>query len=82
MCDLTPALVFFIFCNEKKKKIPLTPQGKELVLSGHTASVDQLKWDPTHVSRLATVSMDKTVRFWDARCTLLSSLSSHYCLFF
>ena len=49
-------------------------------LKGHTNSVDQLTWDPTHpdlyVMRvrassyrhsLATASTDKSVRFWDTR---------------
>ncbi|KAG0052281.1 hypothetical protein BGZ83_002787 [Gryganskiella cystojenkinii] len=36
-------------------------------LRGHTESVDQLRWDPTHPDHLATASCDKTVRIWDAR---------------
>ncbi|OZJ06344.1 hypothetical protein BZG36_00714 [Bifiguratus adelaidae] len=36
-------------------------------LEGHTDSVDQVKWDPTHIDRLATASCDKTVRIWDQR---------------
>ncbi|KAF9405228.1 hypothetical protein BGZ94_003686 [Podila epigama] len=36
-------------------------------LRGHTDSVDQLRWDPTHPDHLATASCDKTVRIWDAR---------------
>ncbi|KAI8377876.1 WD40-repeat-containing domain protein [Radiomyces spectabilis] len=36
-------------------------------LKGHTDSVDQLDWDPTHPDRLATASCDKTVRIWDQR---------------
>ncbi|KAG0332796.1 hypothetical protein BG004_001095 [Podila humilis] len=36
-------------------------------LKGHTDSVDQLRWDPTHADHLATASCDKTVRIWDAR---------------
>ncbi|KAG1054589.1 hypothetical protein G6F46_006063 [Rhizopus delemar] len=43
-------------------------------LKGHTDSVDQLDWDPTHPDRLATASCDKTVRLWDQRsgkCTAM-----------
>ncbi|CAO3631694.1 unnamed protein product [Cunninghamella echinulata] len=36
-------------------------------LKGHTDSVDQLDWDPTHANCLATASCDKTVRIWDQR---------------
>ncbi|KAI8137063.1 WD40-repeat-containing domain protein [Fennellomyces sp. T-0311] len=36
-------------------------------LKGHTDSVDQLDWDPTHPDRLATASCDKTARIWDHR---------------
>ncbi|KAI7848040.1 WD40-repeat-containing domain protein [Circinella umbellata] len=36
-------------------------------LKGHTDSVDQLDWDPTHPDRLATASCDKTARLWDQR---------------
>jgi THO complex subunit 3 len=38
-----------------------------LELRGHTASVDQLAWDPTSPDRLATASADKSVRIWDVR---------------
>ncbi|KAF9181070.1 hypothetical protein BGZ50_005746 [Haplosporangium sp. Z 11] len=38
-----------------------------LELRGHTDSVDQLQWDPTHPDHLATASSDRTVRIWDAR---------------
>ncbi|KAK4519805.1 uncharacterized protein ATC70_010047 [Mucor velutinosus] len=36
-------------------------------LKGHTGSVDQLDWNPTHPDRLATASSDQTVRIWDQR---------------
>ena len=36
-------------------------------LKGHTDSVDQLCWHPSHPELLATASADKTVRLWDAR---------------
>jgi len=42
-------------------------KGKEIELKGHSDSVDQLCWDPTHPDQLATASADKTVRVWDAR---------------
>ena len=38
-----------------------------VTLRGHTESVDQLRWDPTHPEKLATASSDKTVRIWDTR---------------
>jgi THO complex subunit 3 len=41
--------------------------GKDVELKGHTDSVDQLTWDPTHADSLATASGDKTVRLWDVR---------------
>jgi len=41
--------------------------GKDVELRGHTASVDQLCWDPTNPDRLATASCDKTVRVWDTK---------------
>jgi THO complex subunit 3 len=40
-----------------------------MVLKGHTNSVHQLCWDPTHPEYLATASADKTVRIWDTRST-------------
>jgi len=36
-------------------------------LKGHSDSVDQVSWDPSSPDRLATVSADKTLRFWDVR---------------
>ncbi|KAJ3412808.1 THO complex subunit 3 [Chytridiales sp. JEL 0842] len=36
-------------------------------LKGHEGDVDQLVWDPTDPDRLATASVDKTVRLWDLR---------------
>eukprot|EP00026_Physarum_polycephalum_P009287 Phypoly_transcript_09405.p1 GENE.Phypoly_transcript_09405~~Phypoly_transcript_09405.p1 ORF type:complete len:355 (+),score=41.64 Phypoly_transcript_09405:188-1252(+) len=40
---------------------------KDLELKGHTDSVDQLCWDPTHPDVLCTASADKTIRIWDTR---------------
>lgn len=60
---------------------------KDLELVGHTVleispkfpqdSVDQLCWDPTHPDRLATASIDRTVKIWDAR----SSFAFFFTLF-
>ncbi|KAK9941101.1 hypothetical protein M0R45_017728 [Rubus argutus] len=36
-------------------------------LAGHRGSVDELCWDPKHADLVATASIDKTVRLWDAR---------------
>lgn len=41
-----------------------------MILKGHTNSVHQLCWDPTHPEYLATASADKTVRIWDTRSTV------------
>jgi THO complex subunit 3 len=40
-----------------------------LQLKGHSQTVDQLCWDPTNPDHLVSASHDKTVRFWDYRCT-------------
>lgn len=40
---------------------------KDYTLKGHTGSVDQLCWHPTHPYQLCTASLDKTVRIWDIR---------------
>ncbi|VFQ90460.1 unnamed protein product [Cuscuta campestris] len=42
-------------------------KAKDIELKGHTDSVDQLCWDPKHADLIATASLDKTVRLWDAR---------------
>ncbi|KAH3762159.1 THO complex subunit 3 [Pelomyxa schiedti] len=42
-------------------------QGKDIEFRGHTASVEQLCWDPLNQDILATASEDRTVRIWDAR---------------
>lgn len=34
---------------------------------GHTDTIDQLVWDPSHPDKFATASADKTVRIWDIR---------------
>ncbi len=36
-------------------------------LKGHSDSVDQLVWHPSHADVVATASADKTVRIWDTR---------------
>ena len=36
-------------------------------MKGHSDSVDQLCWHPSHQDLLATASGDKTIRIWDAR---------------
>ena len=41
--------------------------GRDVELKGHSDSVDQVSWDPSSPDRLATVSADKTLRFWDVR---------------
>ena len=40
---------------------------KDISFKGHADSVDQLCWHPRHPDLLVTASLDKTVRFWDAR---------------
>ena len=42
-------------------------QNREMVLRGHSSSVDQLCWHPSTPYELATASSDKSVRFWDTR---------------
>ncbi len=44
-----------------------TGRATDTELKGHTDTVDQLRWDPTHPEVLGTISADKTVRIWDAR---------------
>ena len=41
---------------------------KETSLKGHSDSVDQVDWSPTHVNHLVSASGDRTVRVWDMRC--------------
>ncbi|XP_054167492.1 THO complex subunit 3-like [Oppia nitens] len=42
---------------------------KEHTFKGHSDSVDQLCWHPNNGDQLATASLDRTVRLWDARST-------------
>ena len=42
-------------------------QGRELVVKGHNNSVDQVAWNPSQLTELATSSADKTLQFWDIR---------------
>ena len=42
-------------------------QRKDYTYKGHSGSVDQLCWHPTHSDQLTSASGDKTVRIWDAR---------------
>ncbi|KAF0292976.1 THO complex subunit 3 [Amphibalanus amphitrite] len=44
---------------------------KDHTFRGHSDSVDQLTWHPSHGDQLATASGDKTVRLWDARAQKL-----------
>jgi len=40
---------------------------KDYMYKGHSGSVDQLCWHPSHPDYLASASGDKTVRLWDSR---------------
>ncbi|OQR79911.1 THO complex subunit 3-like [Tropilaelaps mercedesae] len=40
---------------------------KDTTLRGHSDSVDQLCWHPKHPDTLATASVDRSVKLWDAR---------------
>eukprot|EP00850_Spirogloea_muscicola_P004517 SM000019S05061 [mRNA] locus=s19:698378:702152:+ [translate_table: standard] len=46
--------------------------GKEVELRGHTSSVEQVCWHPSHPDTVATCSFDRSVRLWDARSGKLS----------
>lgn len=43
------------------------PSGYTWELKGHTATIEQVSWDPTHSDRLASVSSDKTLKVWEYR---------------
>jgi THO complex subunit 3 len=53
--------------SSASRGVTLRLQGREIVLKGHTDSLDQLCWHPSKASELATASADKTVQFWDTR---------------
>jgi len=59
-CALTDKLVRV--WNPDKPEIRMSTE-----LKGHTAAVSALAWDPTHSDKLASCSIDGTVRFWDYR---------------
>ena len=42
-------------------------QSKDTSLKGHSDSVDQICWSPTHPNQLVSASGDKTVKVWDVR---------------
>ncbi len=42
-------------------------------LKGHKGGVDQLCWNPSKDTALATASSDKTIRIWDVRSGLCAS---------
>ena len=46
---------------------PPAPQSKDTALKGHSDSVDQTCWSPTHPNQLVSASGDKTVKVWDIR---------------
>ena len=46
---------------------PPPSQSKDTVLKGHSDSVDQICWSPTHPNQLVSASGDKTVKVWDVR---------------
>eukprot|EP00794_Sanderia_malayensis_P015920 gene15920-17521_t len=52
---------------------------RESNMKGHSDSVDQLCWHPSHPDLLVTASGDKTIRIWDARSNVLLIL--HACDF-
>ena len=47
--------------------LPFLLQIRESNMKGHSDSVDQLCWHPSHSDLLVTASGDKTIRVWDAR---------------
>ena len=46
-------------------------QSKEGNYKVHSGSVDQLCWHPSKADVLVTASLDKTIRLWDARGTVM-----------
>lgn len=46
--------------------------------AAHDRSIEAISWDPTHANRLASCSVDGTVRIWDTSPTVSNSYSSSY----
>jgi len=42
------------------------------MLQGHSAEVSSVQWHPTNIDTVATISDDKTVRFWDINLRLVN----------
>jgi THO complex subunit 3 len=38
-----------------------------LELKGHTGAVEHVAWNPKNSENLATASVDKSIKLWDAR---------------
>ena len=43
-------------------------------LKGHTGAIEKIQWDPTRADRVASASLDGTVRFWDYRSEFMQIL--------
>lgn len=64
---MTIKLETILYHTYVKFSLYLFFQSKEHTFKGHGDSVDQLCWHPTNPDLLATASLDKTVRIWDAK---------------